>query len=89
MSERTAVYRLFCDRCQCRPGEIPNLGECLCGPCMDAELAATGVNILVQVRPDRDPYVINTARDAGTLFLPTGYTAGSGKPSKRVTSEGR
>jgi hypothetical protein len=56
---------------------------------MDAELAATGVNILVQLRPDRDPYVINTARDAGTLFLPTGYTAGSGKPSKRVTSEGR
>jgi hypothetical protein len=43
---------------------------------MDAELAALGVDILVQVRPDRDPYVINTVRDRGTMFLPDGYVTG-------------
>jgi len=67
---------VICDRCGRRPGEILNLGERLCHACMDAELAALGVDILVQVRPDRDPYVINTVRDRGTMFLPDGYVTG-------------
>jgi hypothetical protein len=50
---------------------------------MDAEMKVTGIDILVQISPGRDPYVINTVRDAGTVFLPDGYVTGTMAAERR------